>query len=221
MTVKDFFNKSSMNYDAHCNLQLETGNRLLSLINNNNDIVMDIGCGTGLITSKLIFRRLYCLDISEKMLFQAEKKLGIKDIFYIQGSFDELSNFNLDLAFANMSLQWSDDLEFTLNNIKNNLKRDASLVFSIPLKETFSDLDISKLNFYSMEEVKSFLSKWQIIHASSENIQYNFPNLIASLRSIKAVGANHCKHKSSKLISRDKSPHLLKYEIGYFMVKNI
>ena len=219
MKIKDCFNKAASKYDTHCQLQLTTGEKLLSLTPPADNII-DLGCGTGITTTKLKYQQLYALDISEKLLAQAKLKLGNKNIIYLEQSFDDFSGLELDLAFANMSLQWSADLKSTLSNIKANLRPRGTLAFSLPLTGTFADLNISTMSFLSFAQVEQLLFEWQIIYAKTETISYLFPSLIEALRSIKYVGANYYKNKTGKRISRDKSPCLLKYNIGYFMVKS-
>lgn len=220
MTIKNCFNKAASSYDSHCHLQLATGEKLISLIDSADDVI-DLGCGTGITTCKLKYKKLYCLDISEELLLQAKKRLANKNVTFLDISFDNFSGLELDLAFANMSLQWSENFKVTLNNIRSNLKPNGILAFSIPLAGTFADLKTEVLPFLSMEEVKQFLADWQIIYANSEEINYVFPSLIDSLKSIKAVGANYCRTRSKKVISRDKSPHVLKYHIGYFVAAKL
>ncbi len=119
-----------------------------------------------------------------------------------------------------MSLQWSENLEFSLSNIRSNLNPGGILAFSVPLSGTFDNLNVSTMSFLSFTQIKQLLSDWEIIYANNEEISYLFPSLIEALRSIKLVGANYCKTRSTKLISRDKSDCLLKYNIGYFVVKS-
>jgi len=218
MTVKECFNKAAAKYDLNCQLQLATGEKLLSLIGT-ADKVIDLGCGTGITTIKLKYKQLYALDISEKLLDLAKIRLGSKNITYLEMSFDDFSGLNLDLAFANMSLQWSQDLQQTLNHIKANLNPSGTLAFSIPMLGTFAGLQTAVMSFLSLAQVMDLLTDWQIIHSKSEEINYLFPSLIDSLRSIKSVGANYCATQEKRIISRDKSPHVLKYNIGYFIVR--
>lgn len=220
MTARDCFNKAATSYDFHCHLQLATGEKLISLVDA-ADNVIDLGCGTGITTCKLKYKKLYCLDISEKLLLKAKERLVNKNVTFLEMSFDDFTGLELDLAFANMSLQWSDNFKLTLNNIRDNLKPNGILAFSIPLAGTFAGLSTEILSFFSIEEVKQFLGDWQIIYTDYEEINYVFPSLIDSLRSIKAVGANYCKTKIKKVIPRDKSPHVLKYHIGYFVVQKL
>ncbi len=219
MSVKACFNKAAENYDLYCNLQLITGEKLLSLIEPAENII-DLGCGTGNITSKLKFKNLYALDISEKMLTIARQRLGDKNITYIEASFDNFSNLKLDLAFANMSLQWSTDLKSTLNNIRANLKPNGMLVFSIPLLGTLENLNIPTISFFSFSQVEKLLHDWHIIHSSSQEFNYYFLSLVEALKSIKAVGANYYNSPRKNFISRNKTITNLKYNIGYFVARN-
>ena len=219
MSVKNCFNKAARNYDEHCHLQITTGEKLLSLIEC-ADRVIDLGCGTGLITAKLKYKKLYALDLSDKMLEIAEQRLGNKNITYLCSSFDEIGDLKLDLAFANMSLQWSNNFQDTLNFIKGSLNPSGILAFSIPIEGTFIDIDISTILFLEFDQIRELLQDWHIIHALSEEHNYNFPNLISALKSIKSVGANHCHSSKKSIIRRDTQPKVLKYNIGYFVVRN-
>lgn len=218
MMVKDCFNKAADRYDQHCYLQLETGDKLLSLIEP-AETVIDLGCGTGIVTSKLQYNKLYALDLSDKMLKSAKLKLGSNNIVYLERSFDDFNGLELDLAFANMSLQWSEDLSKTIANINTNLKPGGVLAFSIPIMGTFEGVNISTILFYEFEQIKKLLLNWQIIHAFSQSYSYNFSSLVEALKSIKAVGANYCNSHKKSIISRDKTPHILQYNIGYFVAR--
>ena len=218
MSVKDCFSKAASKYDQHCQLQFTTGQKLLSLVEPAENVI-DLGCGTGIITAKLKYKKLYALDLSDKMLSVAKKRLGEHNITYLEASFDDVNNLKLDLAFANMSLQWSDNLKLTLANIKENLALGGILAFSIPLVGTFAGINISSISFFSLKEVEEMLGDWGIIHTSQEEINYSFSSLIEALRSIKSVGANYCNLRKKVTVSREKSPQILKYQIGYFVVR--
>jgi malonyl-CoA O-methyltransferase len=215
--MKECFNKAADKYDSNCHLQLRTGDKLLSLIDV-VDTAIDLGCGTGIISDKIKCNKLYALDVADKFLEKARQRLKDKNVTYLEQSFNSLSGLQVDLAFANMSLQWSDNLKITLDNIRGNIKPGGVLAFSIPLTGTFANIPASANEFYSFQQVIDMLKDWKIIHLEQEEIGYIFPSLIDALRSIKSVGADYCKHRSKRVISRDKSPVELVYNIGYFTV---
>jgi malonyl-CoA O-methyltransferase len=218
MTVKDCFNIAAGRYDQHCQLQLTTGDKLLSLIEPAETII-DLGCGTGIVTSKLQYNKLYALDLSDKMLESAKLRLGDENIIYLEKSFDNFNGLELDLAFANMSLQWSEDLNKTLANIKANLKPGGILAFSIPITGTFEGVNIPTIYFHDFEQIKDLLLNWQVIHSFSQSYNYSFSSLVEALKSIKAVGANYCTSHKKSVIPREKTPQILKYNIAYFVAR--
>ncbi len=220
MSVKNCFNKAAEKYDIHCDLQLRTGKKLLSLINFfEADIVIDLGCGTGIISKELKYKKLYALDFSTNMLNLARKKLVKKNVIFLENNFDDFRGLKCDLAFANMSLQWSTDLNSTLANIKENLSLKGIIAFSIPLVGTFENINISTISFLTFKQVEELLSGWEIIHSFEEEINYNFPSLVEALKSLKAVGANHCDSRKKVVIPRQKIPQNLTYKIGYFIAR--
>lgn len=220
MSVKNCFNKAAEKYDIHCDLQLRTGKKLLSLINfSETDTVIDLGCGTGIISEKLKYKKLYALDFSTNMLNLARKRLVKKNVIFLESNFDNFRGLKCDLAFANMSLQWSTDLNSTLANIKENLNLKGIIAFSIPLVGTFENINISTISFFTFKQVEEILSGWEIIHSFEEEINYNFPSLIEALKSLKAVGANHCNSQKKIVIPRHKTPQNLTYKIGYFIAR--
>lgn len=218
MSIESCFDKAALSYDSYSNVQKLVGKKLLGLINEVESVI-DLGCGTGFITEQIKCKKLYALDISEQMLSVAKKRLGYLDISYIKSNLADVKNLQVDLAFSNMALQWSEDLENSLENIKNILKPNGVLAFSIPLEGSFADLNISKISFYNFDKIKKLLSSWQEVSSFIEEIDEVFPSLIEGLKALKAVGANYCDRAQKKFISRSKTPQVFKYNIGYFVVK--
>ena len=214
MSIKDCFNKAAATYDFHCQLQLHSGNKLLSMLKE-MDTAIDLGCGTGLITQKIKCKKLYALDIADKLLAKAKTRLAEHNVTFLEDSFDDFTGLQVDLAFANMSLQWSNDLNSTLINIAANLKPHGILAFSMPLIGSSKELHTE----FSLEHINHLLENWSVIHSSEEKINFIFPSLIDSLRSIKAVGAHYHQTNRFNLISREKIPHNLTYNIGYFLAR--
>ena len=86
--MKDFFNNRADSYDEHMKSNIKDFDRFYSKIANEfketeRDInILDIGCGTGL-ELKYIFERvpnakLYCLDLSERMINRLKEKYSSK-----------------------------------------------------------------------------------------------------------------------------------------------
>lgn len=198
--IKESFNKAVDSYNQNCQIQFDTGCKLIKKIqklNLNPESVIDLGCGTGLITIHLFHnypnsKKKYALDIADKLLQKAKKNL--KKIIFIEDDFDSLANLSLDLVFSNMALQWSRNLSNTIDIITQNLQNNGILAFSTLLEGTFYELPInSRIKFKKFEEIKQILidRNYKILELSNEKIVQNFPSFIHALNSIKNVGANY------------------------------
>jgi trans-aconitate 2-methyltransferase len=80
-----------------------------------NEIVMDAGCGSGLITKQLAKRvprgKVYAVDIDSNMIKQARSNLQLFDnVEIIQSSFPDIRlPQKLDVIFSNSALHWVQD----------------------------------------------------------------------------------------------------------------
>ena len=95
--LKHHFNEVAENYDATIEKNLVNYNQMIeALINaipdNESPRILDLGCGTGNITKKVLERfpngKVTCFDLSEKMIEIAKEKLSDYDnIEYVIGDF--------------------------------------------------------------------------------------------------------------------------------------
>ncbi len=97
-----FFDERAEKWDENDEHREEKTDSLLSQIGiRENDRVLDLGCGTGVISRKLYQlskRQVYALDLSEKMILQAKKK-GIpeKEVSFHSGDFYTLEEGPFDV----------------------------------------------------------------------------------------------------------------------------
>lgn len=231
------FNKAFASYDQHADVQTATGNQLLTYLQKNQNYyrnIMDVGCGTGLVTkafaSKLFFENFYAIDIAEQLLMQAKKQLRE---FPIHISENDFQNFNpecqFDLIYANMSLHWSGNLTRTIQRLLSFLEKKGVLAFSIPLNDTFKELQ-SKVSLRSFATKESILPHFNIVHFAEEYFTLHFPSFIDACRSIKNVGANFVERKvkglksntylRELLLNNTRDSTTLTYHIGYFILED-
>ncbi len=219
MSVEACFSKAAFNYDNNCDLQLKIARKLLSMLDSNRNVI-DLGCGTGMISKEILYDNLTLVDISAKMLNIAKDRfINKNNVDYINNDFDNIEGIKADLVFANMSLQWSKDITKTISIIRNCLTEEGKIAFSLPLEGTFFGKNIPTIDFLSFEQVLRVLKDWQIIHSSQEEISLTYPSLISALKAIKAMGANNCSKRSKHIISRSNLKHILVFNIGYFIAK--
>lgn len=236
------FNKAANTYDAHANIQQLAGCKLIKLLVNymlkaNN--IIDIGCGSGFTTEKLVmqypYQRFYAIDIAEQLLKVAKKRLAAYCIDIHEQDFDNYDfPFSFDLAFANMSLQWSNNLGKLLSNIHYSLENNGIVAFSIPLNETFSELAAtSKNKFYSSTNIIELLKqeKFTLLNHNYETLTIYYDSWIKAFKAIKSTGANYLKNRQHKSLrgkayfhsminsSQTQQIKALTYHIGYFIAR--
>jgi trans-aconitate 2-methyltransferase len=99
--------------------------------------IVDLGCGTGDLTAEL-HRGLQAkttvgVDMSEAMLQRAENDHGDVDgLTFEAGDISKWLGEDLNLVFANASLQWIDDHLNLLARMRTALAPDGQLAFQVP-----------------------------------------------------------------------------------------
>jgi trans-aconitate 2-methyltransferase len=99
--------------------------------------IVDLGCGTGNLTAEL-HERLQAastvgVDSSESMLSRATASHGsVSGLTFIAGDIATWLGEDLDLVFANASLQWVDDHLNLLARMRTALRQGGQLAFQVP-----------------------------------------------------------------------------------------
>ncbi len=93
-----------------------------------NEIVMDAGCGSGILTKELAKKvprgKVYAVDIDSNMIEQAKNNLRFFDnVEIVQTSFTDMKlPRKLDVIFSNSALHWVQDHRKTFQNFWEMLK---------------------------------------------------------------------------------------------------
>jgi len=112
------------------------------LIVTRNSVVLDVGCGTGLLFSHVAAEAelVVGVDVSKQLLFQAKKRAGkFRGVHLVQADADHLPlrGACFSVVFAFTVLQNMPKPSETLIEIRRTAKRDASVVVT-GLKKVFS-----------------------------------------------------------------------------------
>lgn len=247
------FSRSAITYDQHAVLQNECAIRLTQLIEQSipdlvSGPVLEIGCGTGLLTEKIIPqilpRPFLITDISSSMLEVCKNKLSAKD-FREQIRFKVLDGEQIDqveeyaLIVSGMTFQWFLNFEESLARVFRTLKPGGLLIFSFLEEESFPEwhnlcLDLgipyrgnslpSFHNFRKLGSIDGFVHLWK------ESTVVQYPSLLDFLKNFKNTGTNHSiKSKSLSLSQlrlllehwkKSSSKEIsVTYKIGYGMIK--
>jgi len=142
-----------------------------------NDIVLDYGCGTGLICNEIAssVKAIHGLDISSKMLESASKKAnerGISNISYIHSSiFDErYQNEAFDVILAFYVLHLVEDDYIVIQRINKLLKPGGLFISATPCMGEKALLNkllilagrvglVPKIKSYRINNLVSFIEK--------------------------------------------------------------
>jgi malonyl-CoA O-methyltransferase len=234
--IQKAFNNSYKTYDDNAQVQYQVGLSLIKQIPKKSFAkVLDLGCGTGLITERLLaaitYAEVHVCDFASSLLEIAKTRLQHDDdVIFHERDFEEMlcGSFggSFDLIFANMSLQWSSNFDTLLFNVFKNLNKGGILCFSIPLNGTFKNLSSESRNsFLKLASVKESLIKigYQIILTRTENIDISFPSLVVALKSIKNTGASTIIKPRANFGVFNKAmltqPFSLNYNIGFFIAQ--
>lgn len=229
--IRKLFNHAAPTYDAHACAQFTIGEKLLKLISAytfSSPRIIDLGCGTGFITQKLLhqFKHADChaVDIADQLLESARKRLDAK---IYEADFDDLPPYDhqFDIIFSNMALQWSSNLISSFNKISLLSNANGLLAFSIPLPGTFTELapHFAINPFFTANLINEILEccGYDVAINTNESLRIPFPDTLSALRYIKKIGANFVLENNSHYLGAEfikKNPITeLTYHIGYFV----
>ncbi len=213
------FGKAAESYDKHAAFQRDVADRLLSLLPDNlfGVRVLDLGCGTGYCTERLVQRGavVTCADLSEKMLEQARTRCGKTAKEYVVADAECLpfEHNSFDLVVSSLALQWCEDLAVPLNEMKRVTKKGGKLLFSTLLEGSLYELKESWSKIDTHQHVNDFISldRLNIALAQSECVDHrlDLPQIVVwyqtafeLMRDLKGIGANHVENRSQGLVSR-------------------
>ena len=200
------FGKAAQGYDRAAHFQFEVMEALGAMTERSLHI-LDIGCGTGIGARHLAMRypeaTVIGLDLAVGMLEVAA--LAGNSEAYLCADFDHLpiQNSWADLAFSNLTLQWSPDLKQTLFQLKAALAPGGQLIFSTLQSGTLREFQMAN-SFLRAEEIKTALLEAGFVIEQSKEIHqtYHYQTFREVLGALKDVGANCLLKRNTKQAHR-------------------
>jgi len=196
--IKKRFAKNLDTYNANARIQKQMTERLLSFADKNEyDSILEIGCGTGLLTqsavNKFSFKEYTANDIVP------ECEAYIKEISpEIQFISDDAENFisndknKYDLIISNAVFQWIENIETFIPELIDKLNQGGCLLFSTFGVENFREIYhvLGKtLPYKSVKEYEKLFKN--IPHKIEEEIRVlAFKSTRDILKHIKNTGVN-------------------------------
>jgi len=165
--IKQRFGRKLKEYNSHAKIQKQMAEKLMQFLEPKKyDSVLEIGCGTGLLTDLMNknseFSKYRALDIVEECENYI-KKIN-PEIEFISSDIEEYiekDGEKYNLIISNASLQWIENLPEFIKKLAEKLTPNGTLLFSAFGKENFREIYNvygTTLNYYSPFELKEMLS---------------------------------------------------------------
>jgi malonyl-CoA O-methyltransferase len=228
------FSRFAHQYDKHNMIQIEVAKTLIERLSfDAYDTVLDIGCGSG-----EIFRNLQKKSISPK-LFTAFDSSSVmldihpemKNIIKICADFNDRNFLNAlplqkyDLVISSSSLQWSEDLDFTLDKLSQLSERLQAAIFTSGTFKTLHNTAKITSPIYSVEVVQKAIAK-QYRETSFTLHRYvlDFDSVREMFQYIKKSGVSggekRLSYKQTKQLMNAYPLKYLEFEVLFVEAKN-
>ena len=201
--VKKRFSRNLKTYKDNSIVQSKMADRLVGMINCQPEKILELGCGSGLLTEKLVREfsaKDYCaIDIVE----ECRNYIGkiSPDIRFYHSDIETYEfQEKYDLIISNAVFQWFKNLDKIIEKCSGMLECDGVLAFSTfspdNLRE-FREVSGLSLEYKSVDYIKNILEKdFEIISIESFDYQLKFDNPLKILAHMKNTGVNSLTDKS-------------------------
>ena len=214
--VRQTFNKASSKYDEHAFLQKEIALRLsekLNVISIDPKIIIDLGSGTGFMSSKVteIFpsSNLICVDFAQQSLLENNHSYKVCANAY---QLPFASN-SVDCIVSNLMMQWCPDTKTLLDECYRVLNPDGLFLFTTFGPDTLKELKRSWKVIDNKTHVNEFIdmhdigdqmlqSGFQSPIMEMEKLILTYEKAIDLMHDLKAIGAQSVDNRSKSLTGK-------------------
>ncbi|MGD0959199.1 MAG: malonyl-ACP O-methyltransferase BioC [Methylomonas sp.] len=208
--IKRSFAAAAGRYDSLAALQRQAGMALLEKFPLQPDpgLILDLGCGTGFLTRQMAvdpgLQSILALDIALPMLLACREKNCLSPIRYICADAEKipLADACVRQIYANLALQWCQDLAAVFTDCRRILKKGGQLAFTTFGPATLRELkaawgmvdDYTHVNrFYDERAIYRRLKQagFVAIRCESQVIQNEYSSVLSLMRELKGLGAHN------------------------------
>lgn len=217
------FSAAAEDYQQVDQLQQIVGDRLvdrLGLMKMKPGRVLDLGSGPGTSSAKLAKHYDKALiietDISHAMLLQAGKQaprfFSRRRRVCADAEVLAIKSASIDLVFSNLMLQWCDNLELALKEVRRILRPNGLFIFSTFGPDTLKELRLSWRAVDENIHVNAFIDMHDIGDAlirtglenpvmEAERITLNYKDVHSLMRDLKMLGAHNVNSGRRKTLT--------------------
>jgi len=143
--IERSFSNAAMAYDRCAKSHPYIAKKLVSLLPEHVENILELGCGTGILTELLCSKypqaNITAIDISKKMIEQCKKRCNCRNISLLTASAEEFQpNKNFDLIVSSNSFHWFLDKETVSKNIRQSLVPGGKFAIAMGIRGIFSEL---------------------------------------------------------------------------------
>lgn len=216
LAIANSFSKAALDYDKLALFQRDVGHRLLAHLPSslpNNNVILDMGCGTGyfltLLNDHYPLAHTIGLDLSEGMLQLVKQKAQQNKLILGDAEHLPIQDSSVDIVFSNLTLQWCHNFSGALEEVYRVLKPQGIFLFTTlcdgsltELKQSWKvvDDDVHINDFFSLDTYQQFMSQstFTIKHAQQVAEVTYHETVYDVMRSLKGIGAKNMNPKRHK-----------------------
>lgn len=204
--IRQRFSKSISTYNDNASVQKMIAKKLFKLIENlgtkKYNTVLELGCGTGMLTEQLLSNFNIAKYQSNDLVGQYLEILNLiaskysSEFDFIEGDLEQTEKFtlNYDLISSASTLQWILGLDNLFDRLELKLNKDGVFAFSTFGPQNLIEIRTitnSGLYYTPFDKIKKLLEKrFELLHISEEICPIYFREPIDVLKHIKSTGVN-------------------------------
>lgn len=194
------FGANLASYDENALVQREMAEKLTSQLQSHagSDFadILEIGCGTGLLTGMIRAQLVYKKLLANDLVCECAKMIeDIVNCSFLPGDIEQLTNIKgkFDLIISNATFQWFNDLPGTLKTLGSHLKPRGIMAFSTfgpQNAQEITQITQISLHYRPLSELEKLLrEEFDILYRREYLREMRFDDAQAVLRHLKNTGA--------------------------------
>ncbi len=204
-TIRQHFVRAAATYDRQAVIQQRVADRLLALLAAFGGPpprrVLEIGCCTGLLTSRLVrqyehIKTLYVNDLISRFEPQVAAAIpAAVNLVFLAGDIETLDlPPALDLVISSSTFHWLEDLPALLNRLKDRMAPGSRLAFSLYGRDNLREVrEITGigLDYYRLGELRELVGRhFSVLTCEEERHTFTFADPLALLHHLRETGVN-------------------------------